>query len=269
VETWFEVPDLVMLVAVLDDGRVAGYADLTDQALEHLRFSVDLRVPPGEHADAVAARLLEAMEVRSVELAADQASVRVFLPATYDVGRRLVDQRGYEPFRHSFRMEIDFDGELPEPVWPDGLAVRCFVPDEDDEAVYEAQDAAFVDHFEHARWPYENWRGWAFNESFDPSLWFLAVDGDEVAGVSLCRAEGGGGAELGWVNVLGVRPAWRRRGLGRALLLHSFVEFRARGKQGAGLGVDALNPTGAVSLYEGAGMHVARRYDQYAKTLPA
>jgi mycothiol synthase len=258
-----------MLVAELLDGRIAGYADLSDDALEHRRFSVDLRVPPGKDADAIAAALLDAVEVRSVELATDEASVRVFLSSADEVGRRLVEQRGYEPFRHSFRMQIEFDGELPEPVWPEGVVVRCFVPGQDDVAVYEAQDAAFVDHFEHSRSPYENWRGRAFGESFDPSLWFLAVDGDEIAGVSLCRAESGAGGELGWVNTLGVRPPWRRRGLGRALLLRSFAELRARGKRGVGLGVDALNPTGAVRLYEGAGMHVARRYDQYEKTLTA
>jgi ribosomal protein S18 acetylase RimI-like enzyme len=50
-------------------------------------------------------------------------------------------------------------------------------------------------------------------------------------------------------------------------LLHAFSEFRARGKHGGGLGVDGLNLTGAVALYEGVGMHVARRFDQYAKPL--
>jgi ribosomal protein S18 acetylase RimI-like enzyme len=141
------------------------------------------------------------------------------------------------------------------------------VPGQDDEAVYEAQDNAFADHFEHARWPYENWRRWAFTESFDPELWLIAEDGAEIAGVCLSRAEGSAGAEVGWVNVLGVRPPWRRQGLGRALLLQAFAEFRTRGKRGAGLGVDGLNTTGAVRLYEQAGMHVARRFDQYQKSL--
>lgn len=72
-----------------------------------------------------------------------------------------------------------------------------------------------------------------------------------------------------WINVLGVRRPWRRRGVARALLLHAFAEFRGRGKRGAGLGVDGLNTTGAVRLYEQAGMHVARRYDQYKKPLSA
>jgi ribosomal protein S18 acetylase RimI-like enzyme len=71
------------------------------------------------------------------------------------------------------------------------------------------------------------------------------------------------------VNVLGVRRPWRRRGLGRALLLQAFAEFRSRGRRGVGLGVDGLNTTGAVRLYEQVGMHVARRFDHYRKPLRA
>jgi mycothiol synthase len=65
--------------------------------------------------------------------------------------------------------------------------------------------------------------------------------------------------------VLGVRRRWRRRGLGLALLLQSFTDFRRRGATRVGLGVDAESPTGAVSLYEQAGMQVVRRNDAYEK----
>jgi mycothiol synthase len=215
----------------------------------------------------VADALVAEMEARSAETAVAGASTRIYVPSPYELGHRLAGERGYEPFRHSFQMRIDFEGELPEPVWPEGVSVREFVRGQDDEAVYEAQDEAFSDHFEHARWPYENWVQWAFPESFDPSLWFVAVDGGDIAGVCLCRPEGQAGPDVGWVNVLGVRRAWRRRGVARALLLHAFAEFRARRKHGAGLGVDGLNLTGAVALYEGTGMHVARRFDQYLKPL--
>jgi mycothiol synthase len=265
--SWFEVPNLVMLVAELPDGRIGGYADLVDHAEEHLRFPIDLRVPPGEHEREIAAALLEAMEAQAAAMAAPGASVRLSVPATYEAAGRLAEEQGYERFRYSFRMRIDLDGDLAEPEWPEGISVRPFVPGRDDEAVYEAQNDAFADHFEHTPWPYDNWREWAFTESFDPTFWFLAEDGMEIAGVCLCRSQAGAGGELGWVNVLGVRRPWRRRGLGRALLLHSFAEFGARGKRGAGLGVDGLNPTGAVQLYEQAGMHVARRLDQYTKPL--
>jgi mycothiol synthase len=106
-----------------------------------------------------------------------------------------------------------------------------------------------------------------FRPPFDPSLWFLAVERDEVAGVCLCRPEEDGDPNLGWVSVLGVRPGWRRRGLGLALLQQSFAEFARRGRRGVGLGVDAENTTGAVRLYRRAGMRIVRRSDIYEKEL--
>ena len=73
----------------------------------------------------------------------------------------------------------------------------------------------------------------------------------------------------GWVDTLGVRRPWRRKGLGMALLQHSFGEFYRRGKYKVGLDVDSQNLTGATRLYERAGMHVARTYISYEKELRA
>jgi len=64
-----------------------------------------------------------------------------------------------------------------------------------------------------------------------------------------------------------VRRPWRRKGLGLALLLHSFGEFYRRGRRRVGLGVDAQSLTGATRLYEKAGMRVARVYNTYEKEL--
>jgi ribosomal protein S18 acetylase RimI-like enzyme len=66
---------------------------------------------------------------------------------------------------------------------------------------------------------------------------------------------------------LGVRRPWRKRGLGLALLNHAFGEFYLRGKRKAGLGVDAENLTGALKLYEKAGMHVHKQFDMFEKEL--
>ncbi len=266
--SWFDVPSVEMLVALLPGGEIAGYADMTAQA-EQTRFWIDLRVPPGSNYAAIGDALVGEMETRARQVAAPGGVVKMFVFSTDALGLSLVQTRGYEVFRHSFQMRIDFDGELPDPVWPDGVTVRTYVPGADDEAVYAAQQESFEDGFDFVRQPYDEWRQWAFREPFDPSLWLLAVDGAEIAGVCLCRPEGGGEGELGWVESLGVRRQWRRRGVALALLLHAFAELRARGKVGAGLGVDGLNPTGAVQLYERAGMHVARRSDHYQKSLDA
>ena len=127
---------------------------------------------------------------------------------------------------------------------------------------------AFADHWEHDRHSFEDWR--EFNvgrHSFDPSLWWLVDDGDELAAVSLNAWHFSGDPKFGWINVLGVRPPWRQRGIGTALLQHSFRDFRERGATRVGLGVDGENTTGAVRLYERAGMRVVRRNDTYEKAL--
>ena len=257
----------MLLVAERSNGEVVAYGDVADQA-EHERFPLDLRVPPAvEQAREIAAALLDALEEQAAELAAPGATTRLFVPEAYELLRRLGEARGYQPFRHSFQMRIEFDGDVTAPSLPEGISIRAFVPGQDDRVVYDTHQSAFGDHFEHAYWPYESWRQWAFTELFDPGLWWVAEEGTEMVGVCLGRSDGYAGPEFGWINALGVRPPWRRRGLARALLLAAFAEFKARGRRGAALGVDGLNPTGAVRLYEQAGMHVARRFDQYEKPL--
>ena len=69
----------------------------------------------------------------------------------------------------------------------------------------------------------------------------------------------------GWVRGLGVRPGWRKRGLGLALLRHAYGEMYRRGIRKVELSVDADSPTGAPRLYTRAGMRVAQRYGVYRK----
>ena len=110
----------------------------------------------------------------------------------------------------------------------------------------------------------EEWKHSRFDDpEFDPTLWPIAWDGDEVAGFSLNRYRMG----IGWIRTLGVRRPWRKRGLGEALLLHSFGEFYRRGTKTIGLGVDAQNPTGATRLYQKAGMYAASEFVTYEKEL--
>jgi mycothiol synthase len=118
---------------------------------------------------------------------------------------------------------------------------------------------AFKDHWGYLDTPFEEERErWLHHmdtdAEFDPSLWFLAMDGEEIAGISLCKWKAFDDPDMGWVNILGVRRPWRRRGVALALLRHSFREFYARGRCKIGLGVDAQSLTGATRVYEKAGM---------------
>lgn len=114
--------------------------------------------------------------------------------------------------------------------------------------------------------PLDEWRHAFMSEGFDPALWLLAESDGELAGVSLCKQHEGE-PDQGVVRVLGVRSTWRRKRLGRALLLHSFHEFRRRSLRAAILGVDAESLTGANRLYESVGMRVVVQTDVYEEKL--
>jgi GNAT superfamily N-acetyltransferase len=209
---------------------------------------------------------------RSVPLAPEGAQV-VFqqgIDARDEAGARLFLACGYQPVRQYWVMKIEFDRPIQPLPELDGLNIRPMLAGEE-RALVAATDDAFKDHWGHVDEPFERTFERFMSRLNDPfmnrSLWFVAEEGGEIAGVSLCSWGTPEDRELGWVNTLGVRRPWRKRGLGLALLLHSFHELKKLGKHGAGLGVDSSSLTGATRLYEKGGMHVAERRDMYRKEL--
>jgi mycothiol synthase len=259
IRSWFEMPNIWMQLAERD-GRVVGYLDITSEESGHL--SVDARTLDPE----VAPLLLEAAEARGREIA-ETPILRGFVQGHEPVLRQAFEVAGWAPIRHSFQMRIELDGDLPEPAWPDGLRPRNAERGEE-ERVYEAHMDAFADHWDFRRQPLDVWLGYSTNpHRYDPSLWWLVEDGAELAALSLNGWDFSGDPQFGWIQVLGVRPRWRKRGLGTALLRHSFRDFRDRGATKVGLGVDGENTTGAVALYERVGMRQVRRNETYEKVL--
>jgi mycothiol synthase len=246
----------------LDEDRIVGWCDVWDQNKAHERFFLDVRGQPTPEVYGV---LLDWGLERARAMAGNSAVCRAWGNATDGVFAEAVRERGFRLIRHFFRMEIDLAQDPEPPAWPEGITVRTFDPRES-HAVYDAVLDAFADHWDFVPTAFDEWEHFSVRSSdFDPTLWFIAEQDGEIAGLSLCRPERRPG--IGHVGLLGVRPAWRRRGLGTALLLHSLHELRARGRPKADLGVDAENTTGAVRLYERAGMRVARRSDSYEKEL--
>ncbi|HEY8029121.1 MAG TPA: GNAT family N-acetyltransferase [Gaiellaceae bacterium] len=164
--------------------------------------------------------------------------------------RALFEARGYAEVRRFYDMAIALDGEPPAPVVPDGLLLDDFHLEEA-RAFQATLNEAFQDHWDWHGLPYDEW--WELRKNDDHSLWFVVRDGDEIAAAVRNEANRHGG---GYVAIIGVRRAWRGRGLAKALLHRSFGEFWRRGIARVTLGVDAESPTGATHLYEGVGMSV-------------
>lgn len=261
------------------DGALAGYVGVWNVETVRVRMVIDWHIHPDYRGQGIGEWLLQFGDARArqaIPLAPEGARVvlQTEIPGTAAAKSALLDAQGYALVRHFLDMKIVFAGPPPTPAIPDGLSIRVYDPEQDDlRQIYRAADEIFADHWgvlhtqpfeeEFKRWEHH----WLSNPHYDPSLWFLAVDGDQIAGISLCRPQTVEDPPVGWVSQLGVRRAWRRRGLALALLHYSFAEFYRRGQPWVGLSVDADNLTGATRLYEKAGMHAYQRFDFYEKEL--
>jgi mycothiol synthase len=184
----------------------------------------------------------------------------------------LLLKEGYEAIRHSFEMVRPDLENLPNLSLPEGLEVRPARP-EHYRAIWRAAGEAFRDEWGYAEdeWTDERFEAWEQDPTFDPRLWQVAWDGDQVAGMVLNfinREENREyGRERGYTEGICVRRPWRRRGLARALIARSFYVHKALGMTEAALGVDTQNPSGALRLYESMGFQPVKRYTAYRKPL--
>lgn len=252
---WLTAPsvDVGRDVRVLErDGRLVAYADVDSSREEPPVWWCDVKVAPDAEAGEVVPELVAWLDAR-----AETGRLRVWTSETDSRITSAFAALGFEPVRHSYRMEIDLATGPSAPVWPDGIAVRNATAD-DHRPIHEAVVEVWRDTSDHYEETFEEWAHWNVErESYDPSLWFLAHADGELAGFAICRQDDIDDS-AGYVGLLGVRRPWRRQGLGEALLLRALEAFRKRSWTRGTLGVDASSPTGATRLYERAGMRTYR-----------
>ena len=204
--------------------------------------------------------LLQKVEERVYEfMVADKLYVGMTLSTAFNdtqkIALQTVAQRDYELVHTSWRMEIELEHEPEQLALAEDITLRPFIPEQDEHSAYALMQDAFQFNS-----PFETWHSQFVEEHVDPSLWFLAVANKTVVGGAFCDSE----VDSSWIGDLAVLRSWQGKGIGMALLRHTFREFYRHGKRKVGLDVNAENAV-AMRLYSRVGMHVAQKYYTYHK----
>jgi GNAT superfamily N-acetyltransferase len=176
---------------------------------------------------------------------------------------------GYEAVRYGFDMVRPDLEDIPDRRLPNGLEVR---PVESGQIpiIWAAAKEAFRDHwgFSEQGWD-EDLAAWQGSATFQPHLWQVAWDGDQVVGTVQCFIDEAQnreyGRKRGYTEGIFVRRPWRRQGVAKALIARGFRVLKELGMTEAALGVDADNPNGALQLYKSMGFRVVKQLTTYRK----
>ncbi|NBE91962.1 GNAT family N-acetyltransferase [Nonomuraea sp. KC401] len=191
------------------------------------------------------------------------------LPGT----RALAEGAGFTAARYFARMERSLTGDLPPVRPPEGVSIATWSPELDD-GVRHVRNEAFRDHWGSVPHTPESWRhSITGSRNFVPEATFVALAGERPVGGLVThffdRKYALTGERQAWIQIVATLKEWRGRGVAGTLIAHALSAFAQQGYTSTGLGVDAHNPTGAVSVYTGSGFAVTRRCTSYLRSLPA
>ncbi len=223
---------------------------------------------------AVQAPLMRLLLGRVGELAArrvlPEITARAGAVPTEERWIAILTDLGFTFDRQHARMRIELTGAERTPTPPAGIRVRS--PRPGDETDLRTLHAVIQEAFADTNHPlHGDFAAFAADVGRTAVAWdeWLIADVDGVPAAALRSAGQSLDNNEGWVKSLGVRAAYRGRGLGGLLLRTAFATYAAKGRVAAGLGVDTTNPTGAFRLYESVGMRPAYRANIYRLSVAA
>jgi mycothiol synthase len=266
-----------LVVATVGE-RVVGYGwvDWVETTDGKREYRTRGHVDPDWRRRGVGAAILAHNEARILEVAAGHPDDRPRVFGAYSPERRrgavaLLTGAGYRPVRYFFDMLRPTLDDVEVPPLPDGMAIRPVTDRAGIRQLFDADTEAFMDHWGGFDASEATFNQWMQDPNFDPSLFVIAWDGDEIAGAVINSIDAEENEALdrrrGLLASVFVRRPWRRRGLAAALVGRSLALLRERGMTSAWLGVDADNPNGALGVYERAGFGVQMRSTAYHKPM--
>ena len=186
----------------------------------------------------------------------------------------VMQRQGMAPERYFFQMRRPLDQPLEPAELPAGFELRHVAGSADVAGWVDAYNLSFIDHWNHHPATIESHSHWLQHPSYQPELDLIGLaDDGTVAAICFCQIDPAenerNGRNDGWIATLGTRRGYRKRGLGRGMLLSGLHRLKAAGMSGARLNVDAASPTGALALYESVGFRTLVATVAFGKDLSA
>ncbi|GAA5528736.1 GNAT family N-acetyltransferase [Herpetosiphon gulosus] len=183
---------------------------------------------------------------------------------------KLYQEFGYEVARRGFSMKRDLSQPIGSQELPAGIETRPSPP-EVYRQIWAADAEAFRDHWGYSEPTEADFQRWVQSPFFQPELWQVAWEGDQVVGMVLNYIDHNENSEYnlkrGYTEGISVRRPWRKQGVASGLINRSLAMFREMGMTEAALGVDSENPTGALRVYQQCGFEVEYASTTYRKPL--
>ena len=177
--------------------------------------------------------------------------------------RDLLLDKGFEEIRYFFKMIRPIDSPIPERELPENLVFAAVDTKDKEWQVLRANDKGFEDHWEHIPMTDEQFEAWMQDSDYNPKLWTVVWDGDEVAASMLNfidKAENEAfDRKRGYTEEITTQRPYRGKGVASAMIARSIRMFKEMGMTETCLSVDTVNPSGALGLYESFGYKTYKR----------
>jgi ribosomal protein S18 acetylase RimI-like enzyme len=238
-------------------------------------YSFFLHMKPEGRTDSIGESVIDHFMQRLLEVSKEhpEDAPKYFQSWSSDTQvwyKGILEMYGLDVVRYGLEMVRPCTQPVEVTTLPEGIEVRE-IKSEDYRKVWAAQTEAFRDHWgfvEPTEKDYQSWLNFPF---FDPKIWKVAWDGDQVVGMVLNFIDPKENEALdrrrGYTENISVRRPWRRQGVARGLLTQSIQMFQHMGMEETALGVDTENPNGAKRLYESVGYVEQKRFMTYRKQL--
>lgn len=243
------VPDPSGTIVAVEDDVVVGYCTPHHD---------DLTVLPAArrrgHGRRLVAAALDVIRARGYDL------LQLYVPPHLPASVAFAEALGLRYRSSLWMFTLRSDQAVPAAAFPADVVVRRWdaTCDTDLEAWTAFMHRAFEGHPTRMTWTPAVIAHVHTTPDFDPDgiLIMAAADEPEVpiafTRVELSAGEGPNGERVGDIGLIGVLPAWRRRGLGRELLRWGVSQLRDRGAGRIELSVEAANHK-ATALYRAHG----------------